>query len=255
MRKNNHLLVWITMILAFGILGGCFLGCGQSKRDQAQKHFQAGINYSSERQFDKALSEMKKAVELDPTYADARFYLGGLYHATRAYDWALQEYQQVLRLDPNYPRMHTALANLYYERGMRSWGRAVKIDHLSFWIPDTTQKLPYQDKAGLLKLIEEYNGRVLSDTADAEAFSKLSQAYYELATEEYQKAVQENPSDTTAQLYLGLTYSELGYPQKAKAQHEILKGIYQNAADLLQNMLEMKEKEKEKMGEFKKGQK
>jgi len=252
MRKNKNLLVWMTLTLAFGILGGCFTGCGQNKSEQAKKHFQAGVDYSSERQFDKALMEMKKAVELDPTFADARFHLGGLYHATRAYDWALQEYQQVLRLDPNYPRMHTALANLYYERGLRNWGKAMKIDRLSFWVPDTTRKLPYEDKAGLLNLIEEYNNKVLSDTADAETFSKLSQAYFILAREEYEKAVQENASDTTAQLYLGLTYSEQGYPQKAKAQHEILKELYPNAADLLQGMLEQKEKEKGKMGEFKK---
>jgi len=254
MSRNGGSLVWMSLSLAIGILGLSFWGCGPDKKEEARKHFKIGIQYAEERQMDGALSELKRAVELDPDYAEARFRLGGVYHELKAYSLAVKEFEEVMRLDPNYPRVHTALANLYYERGLMAWGRAVKFDRMSFWFPDTLRKLPYDNRDGLIKLIQEYQNTVKSDTVDAETFSKLSQAYFILAGEEYEKAVRANPADTTAQLYLGLTLSEQGYPQKAMVQYEVVKKLAPNVADLLTGVLEQKDREKAQMEEYKKAQ-
>lgn len=118
--------------------------------------------------------------------------------------------------------------------------------------PDTLRQLPFEDKAELLKLIEEYQNKLNTDTVDAETFSKLSQAYFICAVEEYQKAIQANPSDTAAQFYLGLTYSEQGYPQRAMAQYEILKKLDPRAGEQLLAMLKQKEKENQELEKLKK---
>jgi Tfp pilus assembly protein PilF len=253
MRSPKRVVGWVGVVLAISVIAFFLWGCkGKDNKEQAQKHLEVGVQHFKEKELEEALKELKKAVELDPGYADAHYHLGGLYHALKAYGAAISEYKEVRRLDPAYPRIHTSFANLYYERGLMAWGRAVKFDRISFWLPDTTRKLPYEDKDGLLKLIEEYSDKVRSDTSDAETFSKLSQAYFVLAAEEYEKAVQANASDTTAQLYLGLTYSEQGYSQKAMAQYKILKKLFPNGADLLIGVLNQKEKEKERLEEIKK---
>jgi tetratricopeptide (TPR) repeat protein len=252
MRRDGPFAAWMPLFLAIGMLGLSFLGCGPDKKEEAKKHFKVGIQYAEEKQMDQALPELKRAVELDPNYADARFGLGEVYHALKAYSLAVKEFEEVMRLDPNFPKVHTALANLYYERGLMAWGRAVKLDRTSFWFPDTLRKLPYDNRDGLIKLIGEYQNTVKSDTVDAETFSKLSQAYFVLAGEEYQKAVRADPADTTAQLYLGLTYSEQGYPQKAMARYETVKQLAPQMGDLLRSVLEQKEKEKAQIEEYQK---
>ena len=252
MRREKRVGGWMALVLGLSLLAFLLSGCGGDKKEQARQHLKVGVQYFEEKEMDEALRELKKAVELDPDFADAHFNLGGLYHALKAYSLAIKEYQEVQRLDPAYPRIHTSFANLYYERGLMAWGRAVKFDRLAFWLPDTTRELPFESKDELLKLIEQYQNTVRSDTADAETFSKLSQAYFVLAEEEYLKAVQANAADTTAQLYLGLTYSERGYRNRAMAQYEVLKKISPNAAELLLSVLTQKEREKDQIEQFKK---
>ena len=53
---------------------------------------------------------LKKAVQLDPSFADAHLELGNFYSQERRYDDAVPEYQRALGLDPN-------LADAYYRLG------------------------------------------------------------------------------------------------------------------------------------------
>ena len=251
MKKKTRIFGWAGVVLLVSLFLFFSGGCGK-KTDQAKEHFELGVKYFEKQKAKEALQEFKQAIQLDPEYADAHFQLGALFHTLRAYDSATAEYKEVLRINPNYPRIHTALANVYYEIGLRAWGKAVKLDQLAYWEPDTLRQLPFKDRDELLGLIEGYQNKLKADTVDAETISKLSQANFLLAADEYQKAIGANSSDTTAQLYLGLTYSEQGYPAKAMAQHEILKKLDPRAGELLLTVLKQKEKEKEDLKKIRK---
>jgi len=253
MKQSRNAFAWVGMMLLISLplLSGCGEG-GGDKIEQAEKHFKLGAQYFEEEQMEDALRELRKAVELNPQHADARYHLGSLYHVLKAYSRALKEYEELLRINPNYPKVHTAFANLYYERGLMAWSRAVKRDQIAYWLPDTTRKLPFEDKDGLVALKQEYLNKINVDSADGETYSKLSQAYFILAGDEYEMAVKADPKDTTAQLYLGMTYSEQGYPHKAWAQYEVIKEFDPNAAELLNTILEQKEREEKDIEEAKK---
>jgi Tfp pilus assembly protein PilF len=250
-KKNTNLLFWATMLPVMSLCLLFALGCSE-KTDQAQKHVDLGLQYFEEQEMEEALKEFKQAIQLNPDNAAAHYYLGGLYHATRAYTASIDQYQKVLRINPHYPKIHTAIANVYYERGLKAWGRAVKLDRATYWFPDTSRQLPFDTREELKQLIEGYQNKLRADTIDAETFSRLSQAYYILAVEEYQKAIQADSTDTTAQLYLGLTYSEQGYPHKAESQYEITKRLDSSQADILSNFLDQKKREKEQAERVKK---
>ncbi|NIM99238.1 MAG: tetratricopeptide repeat protein [candidate division Zixibacteria bacterium] len=251
MRNPSRVPGLILVILAGGLFllfcGGC-----KKKSDQARKHVEVGLEHFKKQEMQEALKEFKQAVQLDPINADAHFYLGGIYHAARAYDASIREYTEVLRINPRYRRIHTVIANIHYERGLRAWGKAVKLDRVTYWLPDTLRQLPFGRREELLGLVEDYEGKARADSGDAETFSRLSQAYFLLAAEEYEKAVKADPNDTTAQLYLGLTYAEQGYPYKAMAQYEITKKLDSNQGELLLAVLKQKEREKEGLEQIRK---
>jgi Tfp pilus assembly protein PilF len=258
MKKKMRIFRWAGMVLMVSLFMFFFGGCGGKetdggrKIDEAKKHVDLALEYFEGQKMEEALNELQKAIRLDPDNADAHFYLGGFYHAVNALTTAIEEYQEVLRINPDYPRIHTTLGNVYYERGLKGWKKAAKLDQLNFWLPDTTRKLPYGNREDLVGLIEDYLDILRADTVDAETFSKLSQAHFLLAEEEYHKAIQVDSLDTTAQIYLGLTYSEQGYPDKAMAQYEILKKLNPDMAELLSAVLKQKEKEKQEIEKLKK---
>jgi len=251
MQKKTRIFGWsgaiLTMIIILLLTGAC-----KKKSEQAKMHFDQGVQYVKQQKIEEAFREFRQAIQLAPDYADAHFHLGGIYHAVKGYTDAINEYNQVLRINPQYPKIHTAMGNLYYERGLKAWGRAIKIAPVAFWVPDTLRQLPFKSRTELVNLIQDYQNKIETDTANAEIFSKLSQAYCILAVEEYQNAVQANPSDTGAQLYLALSYSEQGYTNKAMMQYDILKELDPRSGDLLLTVLKQKEKELEDIERYKK---
>ena len=208
----------------------------------AEARYELGVLYQEKEDHKTAFQEFKQAVTINPDYAEAHFRLGTIYHTLRGYSQAITEFEEVLRINPNFPRIHTAIGNVYYERGVRAWGAAIKLDW-SYLLADTLTEISYKNKDELKKAIDNYLTIVESDTSNPATFSKLSQAYFTCAQDEYQKAIATDSSDTAAQLQLGLTFSERGYQNKAMDQYEILKNLNPRAADMLLQVIRQKEQE------------
>ena len=71
---------------------------------------------------DEAFSEMQRALALDPLSPRFRFASGRLRFFTRQYDTAIEQYRKTLELDPNFPRLHEYLGYAYEKKGMAEGG-------------------------------------------------------------------------------------------------------------------------------------
>ena len=274
-RNKARILIWAGLILLINCFLFCSAGC-KKKMDKAKKHYELGVEYHKQELADQAIEELQQAIKIDPNYAEAHYELGVLYHEKENYKAAFREFQQavksnpdyaeahfrlgiiyqvlkgygqaitefeeVLKIDPNFLWVHTAIGNVYYERGIKALMRAIKFDW-SYLVPDTLKETSYKNKDELKKAIDNYLTTIESDTANAAAFSKLSQAYFTWAQDEYQQAIAVDSSDTIAQLQLGLTFSERGYQNKAMNQYEVLKNLDPRAAEMLLQVLRQKEQE------------
>lgn len=129
---------------------------------EAMNHYNKANNYIRRGEIDKAIVELKKAIEIDPDYADAHYNLGFLYHykaaqknntkpgltftdvAGQTYikkwkfgheelDLAIKELKEVVRLQPNAADAHFKLGLVYdnkgdYEKAIFEYQKAISFD-------------------------------------------------------------------------------------------------------------------------------
>lgn len=69
-----------------------------SQSDQAATYSNRGIIYSRRGEYEKALADHNKAIELEPTMAQPYINRGNVYHHMQNLDAALQEYQKAIEL-------------------------------------------------------------------------------------------------------------------------------------------------------------
>ena len=77
-----------------------------------------GYYLSAMRRFDEALAEMKRAQELDPLSLERIVATGDVLYQQRRFDQAAGQYQKALEMDPNSGIAHWAIGNVYVQKGM-----------------------------------------------------------------------------------------------------------------------------------------
>ena len=85
---------------------------------QAEEALDKGIAlYNNKDDYKKAAAEFEKALQLDPTYSQAAFYLGSTYNALFDEDKAQQYYKKAIALQPDYLEAHAAYAGMLLDIG------------------------------------------------------------------------------------------------------------------------------------------
>jgi tetratricopeptide (TPR) repeat protein len=84
----------------------------------AGDHFERGCRLDADpATWDEAIEAYRRAVELDPDFADAHCNLGAVFYNRGERDDARRHFERCLRLDPSHVESHFNLANLLEEEG------------------------------------------------------------------------------------------------------------------------------------------
>ena len=86
----------------------------QQKQDEpkdAKFYIDRGIAYAEKGQFDQAVDDFTKALEIDPKSADTYYYRGIAYVNKGQFHWAIDDFTKALEIDPK-------SADAYYYRGI-----------------------------------------------------------------------------------------------------------------------------------------
>jgi len=67
---------------------------------------------------DEAITEIKRAQELDPLSLNVSTAVGRVFYFARQYDQAIEEFQKTLEMDPDYFYAHGWLANAYFQKAL-----------------------------------------------------------------------------------------------------------------------------------------
>jgi tetratricopeptide (TPR) repeat protein len=112
-------------------------------------HFK-GRTYYAKGQYDKAISDYNKAIEIDPNFAEAHLYRGNTYAVKGQYDQAISDYSNAIKINPKNVLAYNNRAAVYYDK--REYDKAWEDIHKA-------QSLGYQVHSGFLKALREASGR------------------------------------------------------------------------------------------------
>jgi len=83
-----------------------------------EEHFGNGLGLYGRDQYDQALVELGKAVEIDPKFGDAHLAMGHALHKLKRLPEAVDAIKKAIAANPNEPLYHTSLSTVYRDMGM-----------------------------------------------------------------------------------------------------------------------------------------
>ncbi len=179
---------------------------------EAGVHSNLCAAYGKTGRYDEAIESCKAAIQLKPDFAEAYSNLGWSYQRVGRHEEAIQACKQAIRLKPDFSSAHYNLGNSYsalkkYEEAIDSYKEAIRIQF-------------------------DY----------AEGHSDLGAAYFhtgriEEAIVSYKQALRLKPALAEAHLNLGMAYLRLGDKGSAIEEYKILKGLNQELANQLFNLI------------------
>jgi tetratricopeptide (TPR) repeat protein len=156
----------------------------------ANAYYNRGLAYWHEGKFDQAILDYSKAIEINPGLAEAYINRGSAYSKKKQYDQAISDYDKALERNPN-------LEVAYNNRG-----------------------LAYLNTKRYDQAISDFNKALEIDPKDAEAYVNRGLSYsnkseYDRAISDYNTALEINPKDARGYTSRGTAYLHKGQPDQA----------------------------------------
>jgi len=150
-----------------------------------------GRAYGNRGEYDKAMNDFRRAIDLNPRCAEAYYNLGLVLALKGDNDRAIENYDQALKLYPNYAAAYNnrglVLANKKeFDRAIKDYGQALQITPKS---PDVyyNRGLAYFYKQDYEQAITDYSQALLLNPRYSNAYHNRAIAYY--MKKDYQKAL------------------------------------------------------------------
>jgi serine/threonine protein kinase/tetratricopeptide (TPR) repeat protein len=200
--------------------------------DEPKVHFSLAAVYRSTGKNAEAISELKRALKLEPNSDDGYRALGALYISTYQATEAIETYKKAIEINPYFWMNYNALGTAYSQVGDLNKAQAafLKVSALD---PNNSAGF---NNAGLILLqqgkyaesIPVFQKAIALTANDDSAYSNLGYAYFELkryddAVTNFGKAVELNPTDSIEMGNLADAYRWSG--QKDKANYTYDKAI------------------------------
>jgi tetratricopeptide (TPR) repeat protein len=131
LNENAKMVGWFALVLIVGSLSARTIIRNQDWKSEdtlwlataavapsgQQIHNNLGDVYARQGDFSRAVEEFKKAIEINPNYADAYHNLGNTYQAMGQLDLAMENYQKAVSINPNLWQSYQNMAAIYFNSG------------------------------------------------------------------------------------------------------------------------------------------
>ncbi len=174
--------------------------------------------------FDQALINLRRALEVDPDLVLTRFQLGEVLREQGKPKEAAEQYRHTLRIDPNHAEAHNALGLILKEQqqtelAMEHFRQALRSDPLSA-DAHANSGMIFLHQGKLEGASRQFHSALQIEPDSAEAYRSLGVAQAELGRQQeaigaFQRAIRLKPDYSEAYYNLGLAQAELGRQEEA----------------------------------------
>lgn len=232
-EKNTIKHVMCVLLLVVCLMPGC--------GNKANHYNKEGLVLYNKKKYDEAITEFKKALELNPNHYDAHYHLGISYYATGSLDESIKELKKAIDINPKEPRAHYNIAFAYVAKEQVN----VAISEYQKTIELYREKKDKKEAEGYLylgvaySLIEKYDDAIVACKKSLEINPNLEDGHYFMGTcyykknmfddaiAEFKKVIQINPQSEKAHSLLFFIYDKLGRAEEAVEEDRILKKFSQ----------------------------
>jgi Tfp pilus assembly protein PilF len=227
--------LWIVLLALSAFALGCAETASQTKKAQtADAYYRLGIFYLESGNYKQAISEFRKAIEMNSDESNYHWGMGTAYSLGGHDKEAIDELKIALKLDPKNSEAHNNLGIIYAKR--EQWTEAVTEFKSALANPEYARAYSahvnlaeaYLRQGDLNSSLEEYrmalNAKPDSDVAHA-GLGRLFQlkGQTDLAIEEWEKSLKIN--DRQGPLHYALAVAYLNKGEKGKAEGAFKKVI------------------------------
>ncbi len=233
-----------TIVIIVALLTGCGGGGGEEEPPaptsapptsapaatptlSAGDHVALGMKYYDQGELDQAVSELKKAIELDPNDAEAHRNLGTAYGEQGKWEESVVAYEQAIEIAPDYGEAYGDVAAAYFYIGKLAEATAAGEKGIEL-APDYAMAynnlgVVYGSQGQIDTAIGLFEKGIQIDPDCADAHYNLGFAYENLeqldaAIAAYQEAVRAAPNYLDAYENMGTVYARQGRLEEAIVQ-------------------------------------
>jgi tetratricopeptide (TPR) repeat protein len=184
---------------------------------KAVTHFFKGVVFGNTGQYDQAISELNKAIEMNPKFAEAYLNRGIVYaQAKGEYDQAISDFSKAIEIDPGDADAHLNRGLAYtiskgqYDQAFADFNRAIGIDP-KLPMAYRNRGLAYRVKGQHDQAVVDFNKAIEINPKDSIAYINRGLVYqgkgqYDQAISDFNKAIEINPMDAEAYKNRGFVY-------------------------------------------------
>jgi tetratricopeptide (TPR) repeat protein len=185
--------------------------------------------YSDSGNYDKAIRELEKAIQLNPNFPHAYHNLGHIYQIIGKQDLAITYYEKAIKLNPKLWQTRSNLAEVYVYKGL--YDNALKeltaADAINPNNPDINHNIghAYQKKEDFDSAMNYYN-KVLSlnpkfvQTLENIGVIYFIKKYYSMAVKYFKNAIELSPENSKLYASIGIVYLRSGDLSMAQKSFE-----------------------------------
>ena len=169
----------------------------------------------------KAVGEFRKAIQLDPNFAEAYKGLGDLLRLSprRLYDQAIEAYSKAIDLQPDFAEAYVGRGDAWQAKGnndnaIAEYKKTIDLDPENARVRVSLGRIYYNEKGQYHEAVSEYTRAIQLEPTLLEAHLALGEVYeekglYHDAIARYSKVLEIEPGHPTAHYGLALAYEKV----------------------------------------------
>ncbi|MCK6630334.1 MAG: tetratricopeptide repeat protein [Anaerolineae bacterium] len=181
--------------------------------------------YDHEFEFDEAIADLSRAIEIDPGYPPAYYERGRLYEEQDNYERAIADYSQAIKLDPGHLSAYRKRSELYekqgqYDQAIADYSKIIELAPASYprdvYLNTYYKRAHLYEKQGLFdQAIADYSKQIELAPGHPLAYYERGVLYsshsnYDGAITDFTKAIEIYPNYSSAYYARARLYDEQG---------------------------------------------